>query len=172
MRTFVEQYTTIDKSGWGDGPWSDEPDKVVWIDQATGLDCMAHRNNAGAWCGYVGVPAGHPAYGQGYDEVDADAHGGLTFAGACQETDDPAYGICHIPTEGRPAVVWWLGFDCAHFQDRMPAMDMRLRELRAADPMWPPRPGALDDFEQYRDLEYVVAEVTQLAEQLAKIPPR
>ena len=32
MRNFVEQYTTDDKSGWGEGPWQDVPDKVVWVD--------------------------------------------------------------------------------------------------------------------------------------------
>ena len=165
--TFVEQYTTADKSGWERGPWDDEPDKVVWVDQATGLDCMAHRNGSGAWCGYVGVPEGHRAYERGYDDVPAVVHGGLTFAGGCQETGDPAHGICHIPQEGRPAEVWWLGFDCAHFQDKMPAMEARLKALRAKDLVWPARPDALDEFEQYRDLGYVMAECESLALQLA-----
>jgi hypothetical protein len=98
----------------GDGPWTSEPDKVVWIDEATGLDLMIHRNPMGAWCGYVGVPPGHPWHGRGYSDVDVTVHGGLTYAAACQEGDDPAEGICHIPQPGRPADVWWLGFDCAH----------------------------------------------------------
>ena len=157
--TFVEQYTTADKSAWARGPWDDEPDKVVWVDPATGLDCMAHRNGSGAWCGYVGVPAGHPAYGQDYDNVDVDCHGGLTFAAGCQETGDPAHGICHVPQEGRPAEVWWLGFDCAHFMDLMPALAAREKavgvELTHAD---------LSTV--YWHLDMVMAEVENLAAQL------
>lgn len=65
------------------GPWTNEPDKAQWIDEATGLDCLIVRNRMGALCGYVGVPEGHPAHRQDYDNVDADAHGGLTFAGGC-----------------------------------------------------------------------------------------
>ena len=41
---FVEEYRTVDKSEWGPGPWQEEPDKAVWIDERTGLDCMIHRN--------------------------------------------------------------------------------------------------------------------------------
>ena len=25
---------------WGEGPWNNEPDHAVWVDEATGLDCM------------------------------------------------------------------------------------------------------------------------------------
>lgn len=170
VTTFVEEYRTNDKSGWGPGPWQDEPDKVVWVDEKTGLDCMAKRNpHSGNWCGYVGVPEAHPDHGKGYEDVAAECHGGLTYAHACQETSDPGHGICHIPAPGRPAEVWWFGFDCAHFMDYMPAMAARLAELRAERPTSPPRPDALVSVEQYRDLGYVVAEVTQLAAQLARL---
>lgn len=46
---------------WPLGPWHEETfDKVVWVDPATGLDCMANRGPMGNWCGYVGVPPSHP----------------------------------------------------------------------------------------------------------------
>lgn len=133
------------------GPWDDEPDKVYWIDPTTGLDCLIHRNSLGALCGYVGVPPGHPAHGKGYDDVAVDVHGGLTYADACEETTEEGTGICHVPLEGRPAHVWWLGFDCAHYRDLVPSMVSAM----------PPTDG------RYRDIAYVEAEVTRLAEQLA-----
>lgn len=57
-----------DKASWGPGPWHDEPDKIQWVDEETGLDCLIVRNHGGALCGYVGVPDGHPAYGVGYSD--------------------------------------------------------------------------------------------------------
>src|SRR5258707_18375 len=49
---------------WPTGPWDAEPfNKVVWVDPATGLDCMLIRGGMGAWCGYVGVPKEHPWHG-------------------------------------------------------------------------------------------------------------
>jgi hypothetical protein len=49
-------------------------------------------------------------------------HGGLTFADSCSdEVREDGGGICHIPYPGRPADVWWLGFDCAHCDDLSPA---------------------------------------------------
>lgn len=61
-----KEWTTIDKSEWDRGPWDDEPDKVQWVDEVAGLDCLIVRNRGGALCGYVGVPGGHPLFGVGY----------------------------------------------------------------------------------------------------------
>jgi hypothetical protein len=130
------------------GPWWDEPDKVQWIDPATGLDCLAVRGPFGAWCGYVGVPPGHPLHGADYLDVDVDVHGGLTFAGSCRDDAPEESGICHVPFEGRPAHVWWLGFDCSHCDDYAPGLLVF--------------PG-----ETYRDLGYVRDQVATLAGQLA-----
>src|SRR5215831_16238351 len=81
--------TAAENEQWGPGPWDQEPDKCQWIDEATGLDCMALRNRMGAWCGYVGIPPEHPLHGLDYDDVgtwDFEVHGGLTFADRCDET--------------------------------------------------------------------------------------
>ena len=69
---FVEEYRTEDKAGWGEGPWQDEPDKVVWVDPATGLDCMAKRNRLGLvrLRGRACRPS-LPSAGD-YDDVDGD----------------------------------------------------------------------------------------------------
>jgi hypothetical protein len=98
----THEYRTIDKSTWGDGAWQAEPDKVQWVDEATGLDCLIVRGPSGALCGYVGVPESHPLHGKDYSGCTRDprceenwcdhspesrlrVHGGLTFADACQE---------------------------------------------------------------------------------------
>ena len=152
-------YTTVDKTGWGDGPWNDEPDKAQWIDEATGLDCMARRGPLGNWCGYVGVPPGHPYHGRDYDDLDIDVHGGLTYGDRCEKDAPEAEGICHVPDPGRPADVWWLGFDCGHFTDFMPGL--RATELRIG------LPAKRFADTTYKPLGYVRAECASLAAQLA-----
>lgn len=148
MRTWVfpERHPTTP------GPWTEEPDKAQWVDDTTGLDCLIVRNPMGALCGYVGVPPGHPWHGQDYDDVHASVHGGLTFSNSCQEGAEDGPGVCHIPEPGRPADVWWLGFDCGHGGDYWPA----LAAAGLVPPLWD---GT------YRTFDYVRAEVTRLAAQ-------
>ena len=153
--------TQVENELWGPGPWDSEPDKLTWMDEATGLDCMALRNRLGAWCGYVGLGPEHPLHGLDYDEVSGvGVHGGLTFADRCDETGvvPMSQRICHVPEPGRPGDVWWLGFDCAHAWDVAPGL--RAWTERLVDhPPWP-------DW-SYRDLAYVRSEVESLARQLA-----
>ena len=156
-------WTTVDKSTWGDGPWMAEPDKIQFADEATGLPCLIKRSHlSGSLCGYVGVAEGHPWFGQGYGDVDADVHGGLTFADFCQEGDE-AHTICHIPGPGEPDRVWWLGFDAGHAFDISPAMEAR--ELAQG---YPPIRSMGADWgmgETYKTVAYVKAECASLAEQ-------
>ena len=131
---------TVDRTGWPPGPWDGEPDRIEWRHE--GLPCLILRGQFGALCGYVAVPPSHPCHGLGYDEVPAHAHGGLTYSDAC------AGRICHVPREGEPDDAWWLGFDCAHAGDVVPAFRIFLGD------------------QEYRDVAYVRAEVESLAEQL------
>lgn len=138
-----------------EGPWNDEPDKIQWINGESDLDCLMVRNHNGAWCGYVGVPPGHPLYEKSAFDSPADrlsVHGGLTFASKCDEDAPEGHGICHVPLPGREPDVWWLGFDCGHAWDLQPAM-----------------PGLLGLGTTYRDVSYVMEQVTILALQLAAI---
>jgi hypothetical protein len=165
------EWTHTDKSGWGFGPWLWEPDKVQWIDAATGLDCLAVRNDLGVWCGYVGLPPGHKLHGAGYDDVEEHAaHGGLTFSGPCAKGPtthghpaDEGHGICHVPAPGRPADVWWLGFDCCHAGDCTPQHNAL---FRGRFPRMRTSPRGHED-EVYRDLAYVTRCCQQLAGELA-----
>lgn len=156
----MKTYTFPEKRVPVPGPWDDEPDKAQWIDEATGLDCLMVRGPVGALCGYVGVQPGHPWYEKDYDAIEPypDVHGGLTFASLCQEGAEDGPGICHIPAPGRPARVWWLGFDCAHLGDAMPTM-----EAREAEMGFDSIPGY---GKTYRTFEYVQQECARLAEQI------
>lgn len=150
--TNYKAYATLDKSKWHAGEWQYEPDKVQWIDAATGLDCLAVRHESlGHWCGYVGVGPEHQFHGKDYDEVGASVHGGLTYADGCDEEGDEARAVCHIPAEGRPDNVWWLGFDCAHCDDLSPGLQAINMGVT---------------WGEYRTFEYVKAECEQLALQL------
>lgn len=70
-----------------------------------------------------------------------------------------AYGesrfICHVPGDGRPARVWWFGFDCAHSGDFCPAYDRLFASI-----------SARNRDEEYRDRAYVTEQVARLASQL------
>ena len=132
----------IDRSKWPRGPWDDEPDRAQWLDDATGLHCLAVRQpSMGHWCGYVGLPPGHP-WREGIPyEHEPEVHGGITYG------PSPCDGnICHV-VDGEDDVRW-IGFDCAHYRDRSPAM---------------PHPA-----ETYRTLDYVRNECASLAAQVAR----
>lgn len=128
--------------------WMDEPDREEF--EHAGYRCLILRHpELKILCGYVGVPTRHPCSGKHYDHIPyedllvVEVHGGLTFAG---EGDD----------KFRPAGYWWLGFDCGHFRDLVP----QIVEIFNRPP---------NDFEIYKNFQYVRQETKSLAEQLAKL---
>ncbi|MFW6056647.1 MAG: hypothetical protein ACOC9B_05000 [Chloroflexota bacterium] len=167
MQTWTHEESPLRASDGPRGPWDGEPDKAQWVDEATGLDCLIVRNHSGALCGYVGVPKGHPLYGMDYDEVHAaipslGVHGGLTFASTCDEDAPEGYGICHIPLPGRPADVWWLGFDTAHAFDYIPLVAHRMKAVISD-----PKLREHIDGGTYCPFDYVKRECEMLAAQIA-----
>ncbi len=158
------------------GPWTEEPDRELF--KAHGFQCLINRNAMGAWCGYVGVPPGHPWHGKSYDDVEASVHGGLTYANEC------AGHICHVPepeekcfqikvfgmilfrvvyyTKGEEHL-YWLGFDCSHAGDLTPGLVDVENRLGLKLPGFKSLQG-----EKYRNLAYVKAETKQLAKQAAE----
>jgi hypothetical protein len=155
----MKTYTFEDRTPKIPGPWSGEPDKAQWIDTVTGLDCLMVRNHMGALCGYVGVQPGHKWHGKDWDEVEPHpyVHGGLTYAAFCMEGAEDGPGVCHVPEPGRPANVWWLGFDCAHLGDLMPRyMEDDMRDIAPS----------LCEGSVYRTFEYVRGECAKLALQI------
>lgn len=101
----TQEWKTVDKSTWGNGPWQDEPDKRQWKDEATGLPCLIVRGPSGALCGYVGVAEGHSHFGKDYDNAPVEVHGGLTFASKCADMSPAAYakGLERVKTTAEEA---------------------------------------------------------------------
>lgn len=144
-------------TGWPlpfvDGVWNDEHDGICWR-SPKGFACLVDRNWEGAWCGYVGVPEGHPAHSipRAILARVLRAHGGISFAGS---------GGMRV-REWIPGT-WWIGFDCAHAHDGTPYRT-------AAVANWRPhcdQDGEEQPFGDYRPLHYAVGEVKSLALQLA-----
>ena len=171
--------TYMDKSDWPDGPWTDEPDKAEWTDEATGLPCLIVRGPMGALCGYVGVGKDHPLHGAGYsDNVNVPQEeferpiGNIgsvvtliSAVNADQETGTmplncviKAHWGLNYASEcvGRIChaggeKVWWFGFDCGHCDDVTPSSLKRYPSFHG---------------QVYRDVAYVKAEVELVAGQL------
>lgn len=153
--SFTTELRFVDKTEWPRGPWDGEPDKAVWVDEATGLDCMVRRGPVGSLCGYAGVALDHPLHGEDCDALDMDVNGGLTYAAGCQDSDEPS-AICHTPQPGRPDDVWWFGFDCAHAYDFSPVVAMTMQGLGIETTMG----------NHYWTFGEVIREVERLARQL------
>lgn len=182
------EHTFVDKTAWGPGPWTGEPDYAVWRDAATGYPCLIVRSSlCGSLCGYVGVPPGHPAHGLDDDADllgDVRVHGGLTFAGPCQpvradsiaqmlaETGTPPlpdadlsrWRVCHVTADGEDEPHWF-GFDCAHFMDLSPAIEARFTQLDPDRALRRERVTPLLGI-VYRDRAYVEGQCASLAAQL------
>jgi len=141
----IQEWKTIDRTGWPSGEWDNEPDKIVWLDNDTGYPCMIVRSPVtGSLCGYVGINSHqprHPDFQKHYETLsDIDVHGGLTFSNWRDERFEDKS-------------IWWFGFDCAHLYDRSPAMEAHMPSINFE--------GCI-----YRDLPYVISEVAKLAAQL------
>jgi hypothetical protein len=153
------------KSAWGDGPWQNEPDRVEF--EHKGFDCIIRRGPGGQWCGYVGLPAGHPWRDLGRDGWDVDVHGGLTYQEPCD--GDPERGVCHVPKPGEPDDIFWIGFDCAHAGDYCPGMEATMNKLvpgrgdRRTSFLGKPIELA------YKNIAYVRQQTEALAEQAAVV---
>lgn len=171
-----------DRHPRGDGPWKMEADKVAWKDPATGMNCIIRRAARGGYlCGYVAVPPGHPLFGFHGDALEAlgiHPHGGVDHGAPCEEWVPEPISVCHVRDRnasiarnraGAAAAAranrqyddaWWFGFSCDQPGDLQPS------EPNAA----PSSRGARTGLETvYRDENYVLAHVVDLAAQLHAI---
>ncbi len=126
-----------DRSDWSRGPWDNEPDRVEW--RSEGGPCLVLRGPVGAWSGYIGVNPGHPWHNK--TDLEVDVHGGITYAAA---NEDQLLGFPAFASD-----LWIVGFDCAHVFDTIPKYNRGLGLGMGT----------------YRDLDYVRAEVENLAKQ-------
>lgn len=123
------------------------PECVLSEGEHLGYEFVTVHNGMGYRCGYVRVPKGHPWHGKDYDDIDADVHGGLTFA----EPDVPC-------AKGGADDAHWVGFDCAH------CMDAQDQELPLEDGMR----FFMSMSGEVRTQEYVEDQCRSLCEQAAK----
>lgn len=196
----LREWPALDKSDWGAGPWSDEPDQRLWMDDATGLWCAMVRGTlTGAWWGYVAIPPGHRAYRYAREDLKPERRPNesiMEYAsrrGAMRRRSDSGYELLdrfviahggltyggdgpHITLpRGAPRRLRWVGFDCGHFGDIAPAMDAMLRRIMPAE--YTARKDAMrkatDGFrEVYRDSAFVQAATAQLATDLNRLGAR
>ena len=122
-------------------PWTQEPDYAEFT--LNGFICVIRRPSVQAHlCGYVGLPKGHRLFGQDYDEIEVNVHGGLTYAS-------------HDMVEYDGPRLWWIGFDCTHSGDFSPYYST------LAD----------GQYEAYRTFGYVFSQLQSLTLQLQETTP-
>jgi hypothetical protein len=145
----AESNDIVDKSGWMEGPWLLEPDRVEW--EHAGFPCLILRHDKmGHLCGYIAVPKGHIWHGLPDDSQprpegspEPEIHGGVTYGNACDGD------VCHKPKPGESEDVWWIGFDAAHAGDFSPG-------------------AGFGSAASYKDVKYMTRQCEHLAEQAAK----
>jgi hypothetical protein len=151
----------VPRALWADGPWDEEPDLIRWKQEPSGYDLLMWRNHMGCWCGYVGLPEAHPLHGLNYSSQEflerLETHHGLTFS----DTFEGATDRLELPENLRK--LWWLGFDCAHFGDVMPAMDAFTRAFREVT-----KERIRGGFGHYRETYKTVDDVRLMVEDLAQ----
>ena len=99
--------------------WMQEPNREEWEHQ--GYMCQIVRHpQAGHLCGYVGIPEGHPWFKKDYSDIDADVHGGLTYAAYGHDESESDKGYYKQLTDSKGRKLWWIGFDCNHYGDMAP----------------------------------------------------
>ncbi len=150
----------IPKEEWGEGEWQNEPDRAEWISKE-GFPCLARRiKTGGHWCAYVGVPKGNKYHGiNAWDAEELKVHGGITWACA-NEKEDKGERINHGCSNED---TWWLGFDCAHWNDLQPGIEALINHERKPCTYMASSDGV------YKDLVFVVIECNKLAQQLKVI---
>lgn len=157
-------------------PFFNEPD--YFKSCAYGLPFIMKRNHAKAWCGYVGVPVGHPHYGLSYSDrvsvIDRTAiqlkqQSPISILIEAAQEDDQKVSIdilydCpggitwakdHAAGEYKDGY-WYFGFDCHHYNDLGPR-DIILASQGAGYP---------SEGREYRTFEFVRRACFSLADQL------
>ncbi|CAI3377227.1 hypothetical protein CIRMBP1304_00760 [Enterococcus cecorum] len=102
-----------------------EPD--ISLFEYEGFECVIARNDLGVLCGYLSFKLGHKLYGATVEYMETHFpylpfHGGVTFANKGIYVDLP------IITND-----WYIGFDCAHSFDYIPAYENRIDGLEYRD---------------------------------------
>lgn len=152
---------TIDKSGWDDGEWNNEPDKIKWSQTINNYTykCKIRRTNLGILVGYVVVTKDHPVCDID-GPLDFNVHGGITY---CGKNPKDVYSLSDVskPSDNGEK---WLGFDCCHILDYVPNDPVRriiqTRSVANNSSFYPP------SHKIYKNIEFVTNQINSLIEQL------
>ena len=82
-----------------------EGDELQWdytCSNGVIIHCSIHRNDVNALCGYITLTKDNSLYGVEYDDINIQAHGGLTYQGYDKNEN------------------YVIGFDCGHYGDLTP----------------------------------------------------
>lgn len=118
----------------------------AWVTQA-GLPARVQIMPMGHRCGYVGVSK-EVFEGKGYDDLDIEVHGGLTYA---RDEEDG---------------LRWYGFDCAHLGD---ARDVNLMDAEHKEMYEKYHMGFNDGTDTIKSLDYCINECESMANQLKQL---
>jgi hypothetical protein len=118
----------------------------AWVTQA-GLPAKVLIMPMGHRCGYVGVDA-KTFEGKGYDDINVDVHGGLTYA----RTEEDG--------------LLWYGYDCAHLGD---ARDVNLMDAEHKEIYEKYHLDFNDAGDTVKSLDYCINECENLATQLKQL---
>lgn len=167
----IHHYTSDEKlKWWGYGEWVEELDEVRFVHK--GIECRIIRiagpeldenRYGGHLCGYIKVPKDHVCYGKGYDDIEIDVHGGLTYSEIDQENHN------YLPPEGH-----WIGFDCVHAGDYHPSVEYmkktmpELIEIERKSKERLKKFGMNENIFQntYKNINYCIQECKSVVEQL------
>lgn len=138
----------------------ERPDDVLASGFHKGFEWQVIHNRRGYRCGYVRIPNGHPWHGVDYDDIDADVHGGLTFA----EDDKPC-------DKDGPDNAYWIGFDCAHAWDAPDPELPQRTDPNLFDPIFKLFGEGIGIGTAIRTTDYVRMECEKLCEQAASVAP-
>lgn len=161
-RTFDDNSFTYPKKEWGIGEWNKEPDFQLFTYR--NHYCLLNRNILGGWCGYVGVDTESIFYNKNYSESpidDLDVHGGITFGAFKTLEEFPSLKL------------FWLGFDCSHCGDFVPAEEnilkkatQYLQELKRVESL---RAETEKSKSIYRTFEYAQKQLKGLVDQIIEM---
>jgi hypothetical protein len=166
---FVTDYENIkNKENWGPGPWENEPVQQH-IEEYQGHFLVCSRNSLGAWCGYINIPSNSKYVVEDEFDSELEIHGGITWSQA----------RLPFPT-GNPEIdekEWfWLGFDCAHYNDDTPVNE-HLRKFSDQLMIDIGKPELNEEMNMatktllsrtYKTLNFVIKELKNLVDQVEK----
>lgn len=129
-----------------------------------GYPCVVLMIAGGHRCGYVGLSEDSPFYGKNYEDIPIECHWGLT------------YGRPYL-TEHEDKDTWWIGFDCAHCDDKPDfetALELfkdypeNIKELKRRMECGYLNYLYIDGYSTVRTLEFCIDECKKIVEQLER----